>query len=218
MEYALKFLKKLKADNSREWFDAHKSEYLKARAEFEELIAAVLRNILRFDKDIEKDTTAAGSLFRIYRDVRFSKDKTPYKTHFGASINPGGRRSPEAGYYLHAEPGNCFIAGGVWLPEPPQLAAIRQEIDYHPLPLVKILESKDFKKYFKDLDEEGKLKTIPKGYAKDHPHIGLLKHRNYIVSHTFPDKVFCSSSSVKEITAGLKAMYPFLVYLRSATH
>src|SRR5690606_2259197 len=126
-------------------------------------------------------------IFRIYRDIRFSKDKTPYKTHFGAGINPGGRKSVIAGYYLHAEPGASFAAGGVWNPEPSVLQSIRQEIDYQPAPLIKILRSQGFRKYFSGLDEEGKLKAVPRGYDKTHPQIELLKHRHFIVSRPLSD-------------------------------
>jgi uncharacterized protein (TIGR02453 family) len=218
MKEALDFLKKLKKNNSREWFEAHRDAYERGKAGFEQLVAGIIKEILKFDKDIEKDTTAASSVFRIYRDVRFSKDKTPYKTHFGASVNPGGRKSPEAGYYIHAEPGNCFVAGGVWMPEAGHLAAIRQEIDYHPDPLLKILKDARFRNYYPALDEDGKLQTTPKGYAKDHPNIELLRHRNFIVSHVFPEKVFTGAGAAREISEALRAMHPFLKYLRQATH
>lgn len=154
--------------------------------------------------------------FRIYKDVRFSKDKTPYKVNMGASINPGGKKSMEAGYYIHIEPGNSFLAGGVWMPEPQQLNAIRQEIDYNPEPLLKVLKSASFKKYFNGLDEDGKLSTAPKGYDKNHPHIDLLKNRHFIVSHALNDKQVTGKNFVATVAAGFKAMHPLMEYLREA--
>ena len=160
---------------------------------------------------------AKDCVFRIYKDVRFSKDKTPYKTNFGASINPGGKKSVAAGYYLHLEPGSCFIAGGLWMPEPKVLTAIRQEIDYHPDPLLKILKSASFKKYFSGFDDEGKLKTAPKGFDNDHPYLELLKNRHFIVSHPLSDKDLASKNLESIVLSGFKAMYPLMDYLRIVT-
>jgi uncharacterized protein (TIGR02453 family) len=216
MQKALTFLKKLKSNNNRDWFEAHREQFLEARAEFEVLCGQVLQGLRKFDKSIGGDMKAAECIYRIYRDVRFSNDKTPYKKHFAASFNPGGRKSTAAGYYLHIEPGHSFVAGGIWQPEAAVLQAIRQEIDYHPEPLVKALKSATFRKYFKDLDEDGKLKTVPKGYDKDHPHIDLLRHRNFIVSHNFSDRIILGSNAGKELAQGFKAMYPLMVYLRTA--
>ncbi len=216
MDLLLKFLKKLKSNNNREWFEKHRPEFDEARTIFQDFCEQVISGIRKFDKQIGPDITAANSTFRIYRDVRFSKDKTPYKTHMSASINPGGKKSVTAGYYLHIQPGESFIAGGVWMPEPVMLQAIRQEIDYQPQDLMKILRSATFKKYFKGFDEEGKLKTVPKGYDKDHPHIDLLRNRHFIVSHEFSDKVLLSEKSLQHVVSGFKAMYPLMQYLRTA--
>jgi uncharacterized protein (TIGR02453 family) len=210
------FLKQLKNNNNKEWFDSHKDQYLKAKEEHEALIDEVIKGIRKFDKKIDPSLTGKQCTFRIYKDVRFSKDKTPYKTNMGASINPGGKKSMTAGYYLHCEPGKNFIAGGVWMPEAEMLQAIRQEIDYNPKPLLKILDSASFKKYFKGLDEEDKLKTVPKGYDKTHPHIELLKNKHFLVSHELSDKEMNGADSVKTIVAGFKAMYPLMEYLRTA--
>ncbi|MGZ4044312.1 MAG: DUF2461 domain-containing protein [Bacteroidia bacterium] len=216
MKTIFPFLKQLKNNNNKEWFDAHKDQYLTAKEEFEELVNGVIAGTRKFDKKIDPTITAKHSVFRIYKDVRFSKDKTPYKTNMGASINPGGKKSATAGYYLHCEPGNSFIAGGVWMPEADILQAIRQEIDYNPKPLLKILNSGSFKKYFKGLDEDDKLKSAPKGYEKDHEHIELLKNRHFIVSHKLSDKEINGSSNLKTILEGFKAMHPLMEYLRTA--
>lgn len=217
METTFSFLKKLEANNNRDWFEKNKPAYLKAKEEFEVFVQQIINGIAKFDKRISPDLQAKDCTFRIYKDVRFSKDKTPYKNNMGASINPGGKKSLVAGYYFHLQPEGSFLAGGVYMPEPEMLNAIRQEIDYNSAPLLKILKSASFKKYFKGLDEEGALKTAPKGYDKEHPLIDLLRNRHFIASHAFTNKQVLDKNSAKEIVAGFKAMYPFLEYLRAAT-
>lgn len=217
MEKALSFLKKLKKNNNREWFEKHKAEYLEVKAGFERVCDKVIAAACKFDQALDPGTRASDCMFRIYRDIRFSKDKTPYKAHLSASFNPGGRKSVTAGYYLHVEPDNkSFIAGGVWMPETAMLQSIRQEIDYQPDELIRIMKSAPFRKYFKGFDEEGKLKTVPKGYDKDHPHIEILKNRNFIVSHMFTDEEVLQRKFVDRVTEACKAMYPLMQYLRVA--
>ncbi len=217
MESVFTFLKKLESNNNRDWFEKNKNNYLKAKEDFEIFVQEIINGISKFDKKISPDTKAKDCTFRIYKDVRFSKDKTPYKNNMGASINPGGKKSPIPGYYFHVQPNSSFIAGGVWMPEPEVLNAIRQEIDYNSKPLLKILNSASFKKYYKKLDDDGALKTAPKGYDKEHPLIDLLRNRHFIVSHTFGNKQILDKNAAKEIVAGFKAMHPFLEYLREAT-
>jgi uncharacterized protein (TIGR02453 family) len=217
MEKSLHFLKKLKANNNKDWFDKNKNQFLEAKAEFEVFVDKLIKGLSGFDKKISSDLKGKDCTFRIYKDVRFSKDKTPYKGNFGASINPGGKKSLVAGYYLHLEPGASFLAGGVWMPEPDVLNAVRQEIDYNPEPFLKILKSASFKKYFKGLDDEEKLKSAPKGFDKDHPHIEILKNKHFVVSHYLSDKQLLEKNADKTILAGFKAMHPFLEYLREAT-
>lgn len=217
MQKTLAFLKNLKSNNNKDWFDANKPQYLEAKAEFEAFVDKLLKGITKFDKQISPDLKGKDCTFRIYKDVRFSKDKTPYKTNMGASMNPGGRKSMTAGYYFHCEPGASFLAGGVWMPEPEPLQAIRQEIDYNPDPLMKIFKSASFKKYFKGLSEEDRLKNPPKGFDKEHPHIELLKNKHFIVVHDLNDRQLTGKDADKEVTAGFKAMHPFLSYLREAT-
>jgi uncharacterized protein (TIGR02453 family) len=217
MEKTLDFLKKLKSNNNRDWFEANKGKYLAAKEEYEMLVDKVIKGIVKFDKLISPGLKGKDCTFRIYKDVRFSKDKTPYKTNMGASINPGGKKSLVAGYYLHVEPGAGFLAGGVYMPDPETLNAVRQEIDYNPDPLLKILKSTSFKKYFKGIDDEGKLKTAPKGFAKDHPHLDILQNKHFLVSYPLSDKQIMAKDFHEVVVAGFKAMYPFLNYLRAAT-
>ena len=216
METTLHFLKKLKINNNREWFDSNKTEYLASKEIFEEFVSELIKGINKFDKKVSLDLKPKDCTFRIYKDVRFSKDKTPYKNNMSASINPGGKKSNIPGYYFHLEPDACFLAGGFYMPMPDVLKAIRQEIDYNPLPLINILKSASFKKEFNGLDEEDKLKNPPKGFNKDHAHSEILKNRHFIVSKKFENKVILKKEGLSKTLDSFKAMYPFLDYLRKA--
>ena len=216
METTLHFLKKLKINNNREWFDSNKTEYLASKEIFEEFVSELIKGINKFDKKVSLDLKPKDCTFRIYKDVRFSKDKTPYKNNMSASINPGGKKSNIPGYYFHLEPDGCFLAGGVYMPMPDVLKAIRQEIDYNPLPLINVLKSASFKKEFNGLDEEDKLKNPPKGFNKDHAHSEILKNRHFIVSQKFENKVILKKEGLIKTLDSFKAMYPFLDYLRKA--
>jgi uncharacterized protein (TIGR02453 family) len=211
------FLAKLKKNNSKEWFDKNRSEYETARDNYKEFIAELIAGITKFDPAV-RALEPKHCMFRINRDIRFSNDKTPYKVNMGASIAPGGKKSTEAGYYIHIQPGASFLAGGVWQPEPPQLSAIRQEIDYNTPEFKKILGKKDFKKYFTALSEEDKVKTTPKGYDKSHPEIESLKLKSFIMVHDLKDKDVLSKDFLKYCSDVFKAMYPMNIFLRRASH
>jgi len=216
MQKTLDFLKKLNNNNNKEWFEKNKNTYLQAKEEFENTVESLIPAIHKFDKQISGELKAKDCTFRIYKDVRFSKDKTPYKNNMGAVFNPGGKKTAIAGYYLHIEPGKSFFGGGVYMPEPDKLQAIRQEIDYHPKEFLKILNQASFKKYFKGLDEEDKLKNPPKGFDKDHALIEILKNKHFVVSHAISDKQLLDKKGMSLILEGFKAMQPLLVYLRRA--
>ena len=216
METTLHFLKKLKINNNREWFYSNKTEYLASKEIFEEFVSELIKGINKFDKKVSLDLKPKDCTFRIYKDVRFSKDKTPYKNNMSASINPGGKKLNIPGYYFHLEPDGCFLAGGVYMPMPDVLKAIRQEIDYNPLPLINVLKSASFKKEFNGLDEEDKLKNPPKGFNKDHAHSEILKNKHFIVSRKFENKVILKKEGLSKTLDSFKAMYPFLDYLRKA--
>jgi uncharacterized protein (TIGR02453 family) len=174
----MKFLKDLKKNNNKDWFDENRKQYQIAKDDFAEFVASLLEDIAKFDPRL-KGTEAKDCIFRIFRDVRFSKDKTPYKSHFGANMAPGGRKGFLGGYYLHVDTaGESMIAGGSYHPEPDQLAAIRQEIDYNIKEFKAILNKKDFKTNFGELEDFDKLKRVPKGYDADHPEAELLKLRS----------------------------------------
>jgi len=213
----LDFLKTLKKNNNKEWFDKNKNLYLAARENIDHMADELIHSFSAFDKRLS-GLKAKDCVFRIYRDIRFSKNKTPYKTNMGCAINPGGRKVEEAGFYIHIEPGKSFLAGGRWMPSPDHLKKIRQEIDYNGKQLHKILADKSFKKYFGKLDdsEEYKLSRPPKGYAKDHPDVELLKLNSYIIWHEYNDKDVTSKNFKAELTKGAKIMKPFIDFLNEA--
>lgn len=216
MKNTLTYLNKLSKNNNKAWFDENKKEYDAAKKEFIALVDTLIKNISKFDPEMA-GLEASKTVFRINRDIRFSKDKTPYKTNFGASINPGGRNNFTSGYYLHVQPGGkSFLAGGCYMPEPAQLHAIRQEIDYNTAEFKKIIGNKDFISYFKKLEEEDMLKTAPKGFEKDNPNLPLLKYKSYVVSHDLTDKQLISPDFTAHCAKVYKAMLPLNKFLRRA--
>ena len=216
MKKTLDFLKKIKKNNDRDWFLKNKLVYEEAKAEFEKVISDVLTKSIKFDKTLAA-LEAKKTLFRINRDVRFSKDKSPYKTNFGAFINAAGKNSTLPGYYIHIEPGNSFIAGGCYMPEADKLAAIRQEIDYHFSDFKKLLAQKEFKKYFGGkLSDEEKLVNPPKGYDKENPAVEFLKYKHFIVLHKVDDKKLLGPKFPQYVADVLKAMQPFNLFLKKA--
>ena len=212
----LKFLRDIKNNNNREWFEKNKPRYLEAKLGFEEFVAALLKEIVKFDEGLA-GLDPKKLPFRIYRDVRFSKDKRPYKTNMGAGFSPNGKLVQEPGYYIHIQPGNkSFVAGGIYMPDPANLAKVRQEIDYNIDKLKKVMSSAAFRKMFDGFDDFDKLKTMPKGYAKDHPQIDLLKHKSFIVSHAFTDKEIADKKFVQNAAKCCRAIKPLNDFIREA--
>ena len=212
----LKFLRQLAANNNKPWFDAHRDEYESAKADFLNFSSQLIKGLAGFDSDLA-GIEPKKTIFRINRDIRFSKDKSPYKTNFGTSINKGGKKIMTAGYYFQLEPGNkSFAALGSYQPEPPSLAAIRQEIDYHYKEFNSILKAATFKKHFDGLDEIEKLKTAPKGYQPDNPAIDLIKHKHFIVSKSYTDKEVLAPGFIKELVSCMKAGSPLVKFLNRA--
>lgn len=213
--HILKFLQSLAKHNDRDWFEKNKGAYLKAKDDFEELVGKLLVELIRFNPELAA-LNPKKLPFRIYRDVRFSKDKSPYKINMGAGFSPNGKLVQEPGYYLHLQPGGSFFAGGIYMPEPDKLSKIRQEIDYNGNAIEKILKDKSFRKWFKGLDDFDKLKTVPKGYAKDHPRLDLLKHKSFIVTHNFSDAEVKNKNFIKQVSAVAKAIKPLNSFLKEA--
>ncbi len=215
METTIKFLKQLAKNNNKEWFDVNRKTYETSKEEFTAIVKTVIDKSSGFDPKLA-GLDAKKCLFRINKDIRFSKDKSPYKLNMGASINPGGKKEMGAGYYIHIEPGKSFLAGGCYMPTPEVLANIRQEIDYNGAEFKKILNAKNFKTYFKGLSEEAdKLKTAPKGYPKDHPDLSLLQHKHFIVVHDLTDAQVTDKNFPAYATKVFNAMLPLNLFLRS---
>lgn len=210
-----KFLKELKKNNNREWFTDHKHEYEAAKANVVLLVEDVLKHLVKTIPAF-KEVNAAKTIARIYRDVRFSKNKDPYKLNFGIMLFPKGRGVNAPGYYLHIQPGECFVGGGFWMPPAEELRMIRQEIDYNAEEFKKIISSKTFTKFFDGLSEEDKLKTAPKGYPKDHPELELLKLKSFTAFHAIPDAEFQENAVSKKIADAVIALQPLIVFLEAA--
>lgn len=211
----LHFLRALRKNNNREWFEKNKSRYLEARQAFETFLEALLAELVVFDAALS-GLDPRKLPFRIYRDVRFSKDKRPYKINMGAAISPRTRMEQEPGYYIHLEPGSSFIAGGLYMPDSANLAKVRQEIDYNTDAFLKILQDPYFTRYFSGLDDFDKLKTAPKGYSKDHPYIDLLRYRSFVVSCAFTDEEVCKKNFVKVAAGVCRAIKPLNDFLKEA--
>lgn len=185
MQEVMTFLRELAQNNNREWFNDHKKQYKKAHNQFLDFVQELIFGINQFD-DLGP-LSAKECTFRIYRDVRFSGNKNPYKENMGGYIARGGRRSGLAGYYLHVQPGESFLAGGQYAPTKEQLAAIRESIVEDSAPLREVIAAEGFKKYFGSLSGD-QVKTAPRGYKLDHPEIDLLRYKNFVVIHKLTDE------------------------------
>lgn len=210
------FLTDLAKNNNREWFKENKFRHDEARSNVLEFVGKLIKGLSKFDQTISSDLDPNSCVMRIYRDVRFSLNKTPYKTNFGAGISQQGKNFNGPGYYLHIHPEECFIAGGCWMPEPEMLKSIRQEIDYSGNDLREIVTAPDFKDYFGEPDQEFKLKTVPKGYTIDHPHIEHLKLKSFTFTHIINPKELSKPDAAKKVLEGFEKLVPFMIFLRTA--
>jgi uncharacterized protein (TIGR02453 family) len=211
----LTFLTKLKKNNNRDWFEKNRPHYEAARANVEDVVSKLLVSMASFEPAVA-GLEAKKCMFRINRDVRFSKNKNPYKTNFGASINPGGKNAPGPGYYIHIEPGDSFLGGGIYMPDPAMLASVRQEIDYDLPGFEKILMDKKFTKIFGGLETVEKLQRPPKGYDESNPALEYLKEKHFIVSHVLSDSDLLSKGLVKNALGAFAVMKPFNQFLSRA--
>ncbi len=214
MKEILDFLKELEANNSREWFDQNRERYDITRKQFLAVAEILIREIRLFDPEVTK-LNPKDCVFRIFRDVRFSNDKRPFKSNYGCFIARGGKKSGFAGYYLHIQPGECFLSGGIYMPPPKHLQAIRQEIYYHPQDYLGVIENGEFKKTF-TLEYFDKLKTAPKGYPKDWEHAELIKNRSYAVGHVVKEEELLSPDFLVKAVDLFKIIQPFNRYLNRA--
>lgn len=215
MKDVISFLKLLESNNNREWFAENKVLYDGARHQFEIVFSSIIAGVSAFDGAVALPS-AKESMFRIYRDVRFSKNKLPYKTNMGGFVSPGGRKSPKAGYYVHIEPGKSFLGGGVYMPDPEMLKKIRQEIYFNAGEFVKIITQRDFRQVFGELSREDMLKRPPKDFPADSPDIALLMYKSYVVGHTLTDAEVVAEDFASKAIDILKTMKPLHDFLNRA--
>lgn len=209
----ISFLAELKNNNNREWFTANKDRYLQARAYFEKIGEDLICEIAKVDDEI-KHVQVKDCVFRIYRDIRFSHDKTPYKTHFGVFVAAdGGRKSQRGGYYLHLDPAGSFFAMGVWCPDPKLLKMLRQSVYDNIDEFNEIRNNIQFKNIFDGFSEEEKLKTVPAGFPKDFPEAEFLKLKHYLINHDLTQKELDSTDFIKELGKIAETGYPLNRFL-----
>jgi uncharacterized protein (TIGR02453 family) len=211
----LTFLKNVAQNNNREWFAEHKGEYEAARENVLSLVQSLIPELAKIDPLLSADSDPKKAIMRIYRDVRFSKNKDPYKTNFGIWFSASSKGGDEPGYYLHLQPGNCFIAGGYWMPDATHLKLIRQEIDYNSSDFLNILQEKQFADSFQ-LSTENTLKKAPKGYEPDDANIAYLKLKSFEVVKRIPDEEFYKAAITKKLATTFEIIYPLVAFLRNA--
>jgi len=211
----LNFIKDVAENNNREWFAANKDVYEAAKADVLTLVTALIPELAKVDPLLSAEADPKKSLLRIYRDVRFSKNKDPYKNNFGIWFSAKSKGGNEPGYYLHIQPGKSFIAGGYWMPDAPHLKLIRQEIDYNIGDFKEIINAKDFKKNFK-LGFDNALKNAPKGYDPADPNIEFLKLKSFEATTKIDDEEFLKPNLVNKLISSFKTVQPLVAFLRNA--
>lgn len=209
----LKFLNNLKKNNNKPWFEAHRKQYETAKTDFYTLVENLIAAIAVFDPPIGQ-LAVKDCVFRINRDVRFSKDKRPYKNNMACYFNKLGKKGIGAGYYLHVEPTNSMAAGGIWMPEAPALAALRQEIDYNFADWKKVMEDKNFARTFTNsIYNNERLSRPPKGYDENNPAIQFLKMKSFVVSKPLTDQELQHKNLVKEVAKTFHTMKPMIDFI-----
>jgi uncharacterized protein (TIGR02453 family) len=210
----LKFLAALDRNNNKPWFEANRGKYEEAKADFLVLVQALISKHGKKDASIAS-LEAKNCVFRINRDVRFSKDKRPYKNNFGAGFTSGGKKSPLAGYYFHCQPGNSFAGGGLWAPLPPDLKKVRQEIDYCFAEFKKITGSKKFTANFGGLDTTAdiSLVNVPRDFDKDNPAATFIKLKSFVATRKITDRELTSEALLPAALAVFEALQPLLGFI-----
>lgn len=211
----LAFITDVAQNNNREWFAENKERYEGAKSDVLALVDQLIPRLAAIDPQFSIDTPAKKCLLRIYRDVRFSKNKDPYKNNFGISFNIKNNDIHGPGYYLHIQPGACFFAAGFWMPEAAVLKKIREEIDYNAAEFLDIINDKRFKGIY-HLSKEDTLKNAPKGYETDHPQIEFLRLKSFIAIYPLKDEDFLKPGIVDKLKTAFESVYPFLLFLRKA--
>jgi uncharacterized protein (TIGR02453 family) len=210
------FLRDLAANNNRDWFMAHKADHDRAKENVTEFAAELIRELSKIDPSLDANVDPKKAVLRIYRDVRFSPDKTPYKNNFGIGRMTSGKNVMHIGYYMQIQPGESFIAGGSWMPEADQLKKVRQEIDYNAAALKKVIDAPVFKKLFGEFRKQEQLKTVPQGYSADNENVDLLKLKCFVAHHNYTDTELQKEGIVQKIAAVCEEIYPLNLFLRNA--
>lgn len=208
----INFLNDLKLNNNRDWFLTKNIDYKAAKQEYIDFIKKVITQLSHKAKEYS-EIEASKCLFRINRDVRFSNNKAPYKTNFGASINTYGKKSPKAGLYIHIEPGVSFIGGGIYMPASDILFKVRQEIDYNFNEFRNTIQHKDFVKHYGQLDMSEALKNPPRGFDKENAAIDFLKLKSFVAFANFSDKEILKSDFADQVSTKLLALLPFINFI-----
>ncbi|MCC8134244.1 MAG: DUF2461 domain-containing protein [Tannerellaceae bacterium] len=208
---ALQFLRELEENNNRIWFQENKERYEVLRKGYIEYVQTLIDRISLFDPEIA-GLEAKDCLFRIYRDIRFSPNKLPYKNYFGAYMASGGRKSPRGGYYFHLQPDGCFFSGGIWCPEPALLKMLRRDIYDQMDEFVAIIENPEFKSVYKELEGET-LKRMPAGYPSDTPRGEILLHKDFCVTAPVPDSFFDQPDWIDTAESYFRKLLPFNQFL-----
>lgn len=211
----IQFLKALKKNNNKEWFDKNRKIYEQAKADYLNFVTILLNEIQGFDTSL-MELQPKQCIFRLNRDVRFSKNKDPYKTNFGASFSKGAKKIQTAGYYFHLEPGENFVGGGLWMPMAPDLNKVRQEIDYCFKEFSSILKKPNFKTTYGDMDNSMKLVRPPKGFDIDNPALEYLKLKSFVVTRTIKDTELTEKQLVKNVVKDFKTIAPLVHFLNRA--
>jgi uncharacterized protein (TIGR02453 family) len=210
----LSFLEDLGNNNNRDWFHENKARYDKLKKEFEEFVNLLIPEIRKFDNEIPI-LSAKECMFRIYNDIRFTKNKPLYKTNFGAFITKDGKNGGHAGYYLHLEPRNCMLAGGIYMPSSENLKLIRQEIYYNYDEFISIISDKMFKKYYHEIEGEKNIR-VPKDFPKDFKGAEMLKFKSYSVAYSFAPQKNTDTNLETHINKVFKPMLPFNHFINRA--
>ncbi|KAL2217225.1 hypothetical protein M432DRAFT_549948 [Thermoascus aurantiacus ATCC 26904] len=223
------FLQDLKENNEREWLKAHDADYRASKKDWDSFVETLTEKIIEKDSTIPELPTK-DLVFRIHRDIRFSNDPTPYKTHFSAAWSRTGKKGPYAAYYVHLQPGSCFVGSGLWMPEASKLALLREDIDRNPRRIKAVLNEAGMRreffngipddeekavKAFVSQNQENALKTKPRGYEADNENIELLRLRNFTIGKPLPDEVLLSPDAQDRIAELVGIMVPFVTYLNS---
>lgn len=214
MKKILQFLEDLSKNNNRDWFNENRNRYEENRDKMLFMTEVLITEIKKFDPEIPM-LSPKDCLFRIFRDVRFSKDKRPYKTNFGSFISKGGRKGDWPGYYFHIDPEGSFIGGGVYMPQADTLRAIRSYVAENAQEFIEITRNEEFRKFYSEMYDH-KLKTAPKGFPKDHDYIDLLKYKSYVFSTNLNKKILLSDSLFDYIVQSYRELYKVNDFLSRA--